>query len=87
MTGAQTVQCQICEGTGTIEVASTGRPSREALLRKEMAKSWDLVGRYERFVKSMYETAGAAIAELVGRSVLDTKCRYAVLWMVCQFIP
>ena len=65
MTGARTVRCRACEGAGTIGACEGGGGrSKEALLRRELVRSWDVVGSYERFVESVYETAGAAITEM-----------------------
>lgn len=67
MTGARTVRCHTCAGAGAGAVGDGtggGGRSKEALLRRELIRSWDVVGSYERFVGSIYETAGAAITEM-----------------------
>lgn len=73
MTGTRTVQCRTCGGAGTVGAEGGGGRSREALLRRELAKSWHIIDRYEQFVGSIYETAGGAIAELAAG--LDGKDR------------
>ncbi len=66
MTDPRTVRCPCCDGTGRAGTEAGGRgPSKEALLRAELVRVWDVAGSLERFAASAYETAGAAIAGLV----------------------
>ena len=66
MTDPRTVRCPCCDGTGRAGTEAGGRgPSKEALLRAELVRVWDVAGSLERFAAGAYETAGAAIAGLV----------------------
>ena len=66
MTDQRTVRCPCCDGTGRAGTEAGGRgPSKEALLRAELVRVWDVAGSLERFAAGAYETAGAAIAGLV----------------------
>ena len=70
MTAARTVPCRVCEGTGAARAATgSGREGRSegTLLREELARAWGVVGMHEQFSASIYETAGAAITELVDK--------------------